>query len=400
VSNQPCFCGIFTLSVLALLAVTVSMNAAGQAPPQPVLVDPVRLEKVTDRRLVTGEIRAVRTSKVAARESGLVIRVAVREGQVVKSDAVLAALDDERLKIDLAAMEANSEVARATLEERQALLEQAARDLESLKNLSKRSATNPKELADAGAAHAAARARLQQAECLLKEINMRADLLRLRIKDMVIRAPFAGAVVRKYKDLGEWIGVGEAVLELVSVSDVEAWLDVPQRFYAAVQKNKAAITVRSEAAGRSFEATDFRIVPQVDRRARIFPLVVRIPGAAGVLTPGMSVTAWVPTSRRVNQLTVSRNAVLIGDTGAYLFVARGGSSKEPAQATQVQVKQLFGLGDRVVVQSSGLQSGDLAIVEGNERLFPMMPVIPTPLSASKSKATKKQGAAGAVPNPK
>jgi hypothetical protein len=42
----------------------------------------------------------------------------------------------------------------------------------------------------------------------------------------------------------------------------------------------------------------------------------------------------------------------------------------------VQVQEMFPIGTRTVVASAGLREGDLVIVEGNERLFPMAPVIP------------------------
>ncbi len=367
-----------------LVGIIPSAVLSGQGmPPQHVRVDPVRREMIVERRLVTGEIRAVHASSVAVRESGLVSRIEVREGRQVEKGTVLARLDDSRLSIELTTVKAAGDVARATLEERHFLLEQAARDLEALKSLSERQASNPKELADAESAHKAAGARVRQAEFLLEENDRRADLLRRRIQDMVIRAPFAGAVTAKHKEVGEWVGAGEAVFDLTSVTDLEAWLAVPQGIYASVKKGEIPVTLQVEATGKTVESTDYRIVPRVDVQGRTFPLVACIPEGVASLAPGMSVTAWVPTKKRANRLTVSKNAVLTGDTGSYLFVARGGSPKQPAVATPIQVKRLFTVRDRVVVQAPGLRPGDLAIVEGNERLFPMMPVIPTPAGTGK-----------------
>ena len=42
----------------------------------------------------------------------------------------------------------------------------------------------------------------------------------------------------------------------------------------------------------------------------------------------------------------------------------------------LKIRTLFPLGDRVVVEARGLEPGDLVVVEGNERLFPMMPIEP------------------------
>ena len=45
-------------------------------------------------------------------------------------------------------------------------------------------------------------------------------------------------------------------------------------------------------------------------------------------------------------------------------------------AMMVPVKIMFATGDRVVIEATGLEPGELAIVEGNESLFPMAPVAP------------------------
>jgi multidrug efflux pump subunit AcrA (membrane-fusion protein) len=107
--------------------------------------------------------------------------------------------------------------------------------------------------------------------------------------------------------------------------------------------------------------------------------VVAIDNADGQLTPGMSLTAWLPTGQLTERLTVSKDAVLRNEAGAYVYVARGGGGEgagAPASAVAVSVQVLFPVADRVVVTSRDIRAGDLAVVEGNERLFPMTPVIP------------------------
>ncbi len=363
-----------------LIAVTTTMSTA-QPGPQPVLVNAVRKEMVLDHHLVTGEIRAVRNSSLAAREPGIVIDMPVREGQILAARAVIARLDDTRLQLQLAAIEVAGQLAQATLAERKTQLAQAERDLKVLTGLSKSEATNPKEVADAGTAMRAARARVQQAGFQVSETSKRAALLRQRIADQTIRAPFKGAVVTRHKEIGEWVGEGEAVVDLVSTDEVEAWVAVPQRYHAAIHQQvvvqkKVAISLILSATGRRLVTTDIRMIPMVDKKARMFPLVARLKSTTGLLAPGMSVKAWVPTGQRTERFTVAKSAILRGDAGSYIYVARGGSDQKPAMTAAVQVKTLFATQDRVVVRATGLHEGDLAIVEGNERLFPMMPVIP------------------------
>ncbi|MEE8143218.1 MAG: efflux RND transporter periplasmic adaptor subunit [Planctomycetota bacterium] len=377
-------------SLAALLVVlSPGPRAACQGPPpQAVRVDPVRLESVQEKRRVTGEIRAVRRSRIAAEEPGLVVKLPVLEGQRVEKGTVLAELDAARLNIEIEGLEASLKVANATLDERKADAELKQRDQESLEKLFKRGASNPKELADAKSAARIAHIRVAQAELQISVIQSRADLLSRRLQDTVIRAPFSGAVVAKYTELGEWISEGEAVVELVSVDAVEAWLAVPQRYLAALHAPGLTLTLKIEATGQMITTRKFRRIPHVDSSARVFALAVPLEKSDAPLVPGMSLVAWVPTGERSEQLTVSKDAVLRNDGGPYLYVARGTLGERPGQAVPVPVQVLFSHGERWVIQCDALKPGELVVVEGNERLFPMMPVMPIRASAAQEPSEK------------
>ena len=374
---------ITMIATLALLPFVLPSTAAAQAPPSHVVVDAVQLEVVQDQRLVTGEIRALRRSRVAAEEPGIVTALAIREGDVVKKDDLLARLESSRLELELAQLAASKRVADAVVNEWLTEVERTARDLESLRELDRKSATNPKELADAESAWKLASARHLGAAQELEVIAARRALLEKRVADTRITAPFDGVVIATHKELGEWVSQGEAVVELVSTGAVEAWLAVPQSFYAAAGNPGVSIPIRVEASGRQLVSKAIRRIPIVDSNARNFALVVTLPNSEGDLTHGMSLAAWVPTGRSGEQLTVAKDAVLRNEVGPYIYVARKVAPDGPAMATPVTIEILFTVGDRVAVRSPALRPEDPAIREGNERLFPMAPVIPLPAAAKK-----------------
>ena len=66
-----------------------------------VTVDPVRLEPVREHRRVTGELRAVRRSKVAAQEPGLVIEFPVREGTRREGDPPALYAEPAKIRSEL-----------------------------------------------------------------------------------------------------------------------------------------------------------------------------------------------------------------------------------------------------------------------------------------------------------
>lgn len=384
--------------LIAVIALVGFGSAAAQQPTT-VRVDPVRLEPVQQLRQVTGNVRAVTRSRVAAIEPGRVIELHVQEGDTVLAGQRLAAIDASRLQIQLRQLEADLSVQEALLAERAALVELRESDLQLIKEMQQRGAINPKELSDARLELSVAQARKDQAarELVLKEAE--ADLLRQRLDDTVISAPFAGKVIARLTERGEWVAEGAAIVELVSTSSFDVWLDVPQRLTRAASRSDLPVMVHVDALERTFESRASRIVGEVDPVSRTFPLVVRIDADTSVgqhgttgqaatddsadaptpnLAPGMSVTAWIATEAVSQQLTVHKDAVGLNDSGAFILVVRD-SAAQPAGAADaagqtivapVPIEIVFAMQDRFVVRSQSLAAGDRAVIEGGERLRP------------------------------
>ena len=382
------------LSTAILVTSLVGYASAQAPPPTAVRVDAARMDTVQERRLVTGELRAVQRAHVATEEPGRIVEIPVEAGQKVRKGDLLARLDDKRLEIELSRLTAEDQAASAARDERQADLEWRERDLQTLQDLSKGGASNPKELYDAQSQVNIARAKVKTAEFAIAVIKGNLELMRKRVADMRIVAPFDGVIVIKLVEEGEWLSEGDAAVELVSTARVEAWLDVPQQFADAILGKQPTVAVNIEATGQSQDSANLRAVPNMDTKARTFPVVVRLDNSAGQLAPGMSVTAWVPTGEQAQQMTIHKDALMRGPTGAFVYVARGSGPDAPAQAMPMDVQMMFGLADRVVVKAPGLAAGDLLVVEGNERLFPTAPVIPLPRDAEPAPAEVRSGGPG------
>ena len=381
--------------VAAAAAVLFGTRASAQGPPPAsVRVDAARLEQVQMRRMVTGELRPVHRAQVATEEPGLVLEILVEQGQAVTAGQLLARLNDERLAIEVRDAESQELAAQALVEERRAEAQWRERDLEMYQNLSQRSASNPKELYDAQAQVSIARAKLTAAERLIAASKARTDLLKKRLSDMQIKAPFDGLVIAKHAEIGEWVQEGDDVIELVSAGPIEAWLDVPQQYADAIIGKQPSVTIDIEPLKTSVESSSVRVVPLVDSRARSFSVIVRLENQKGTFTPGMSVSGWVPTGDRGQELTISKNAVMRNEMGPFVYVVRQTAPEAPASAMPMQVNLLFTMRDRYVVRAQGLAAGDLLVVEGNERLFPTAPVIPVPADDAQPAATQPHDRSG------
>lgn len=357
-----------------LVTILTARAQTGAPPPQAVRVDRVTLEDIRDRQLVTGELRATRSSAVAGREPGLVVEVPAREGDRVAEGAILARVDDRHLQLEIAQLVADRAVADATLVERQADLGLSTWQQGAFAELATRGSSYEKELREAEAAIAVARAKVTQAERQLDLIDARRALIEQRVADTVIVAPFDAIVVARRVEQGGWLGAGGAVVDVVSATDIEAWFEVPESLAASTDRPNTRIEVRLTAIGETRFAESLRVVPQVSAQTRTFPIVIPLDNPDGVLKPGMSATAWIPTGAEGEQLTIDRDAILRNDAGAYVWVARGGAGGDPPLAIPVPIELLFTTGERVAIRAAALKPGDALVVEGNERLLPRTPL--------------------------
>ncbi|RMH28501.1 MAG: efflux RND transporter periplasmic adaptor subunit [Planctomycetota bacterium] len=360
--------------ILAIAAVCVlggpeaSAQTEGGPPPANVRLEPVQMRLVQPRREVTGELRAVRQSTVASRAAGLVVALAVEAGDRVEAGAVLARLDDALAKAAADEARGRLEAQLAQVQAREAGFVKAQRDYDRLLAIGE--AASEKELLDARSEVVIAEANLTAARATAAADRAALDRALQDLEDLTIVAPYAGVITDKMTEIGEWIGVGDAVVGILDLRTLDAWLNVPESLLAPLRSQGGSAQIRVRATGRVYEGAVSAVVPRADELTRLFPVRVRLTNEDGAMSPGMSIVGLIPTGERRRMLTLPKDAVLTRETGTFVYFDAGGV----AQPATVQVR--FAVGDRVVVDSDALGPGARVVVEGNERLFPGQPIAP------------------------
>ncbi|MEM9082715.1 MAG: efflux RND transporter periplasmic adaptor subunit [Planctomycetota bacterium] len=355
--------------IFVLLVIAPSLPAQGGPPAMPVRLDPARSEIVAEYRRVTGEVRAAQRSNVAAEIEGIVDSISCEPGDRIEKGSIIATLDAKQLEIERDRLVAVVDANEAIVRNREAQLERDQRDLKRVERLMTSGGGTDSELDDAQTTVTQSRARLAESEADLAAAKAQLALVEDRIEDSTIRAPFTGRVVSRSAELGEWLGEGDTVIELVSLEEVDVFLDIPERFMPGIAAEGAAITLEIDAASYSQSISTFVVIPDVDPLARSFPVRIRIQNPSEVVQPGMSAAALVPTGVPVEGLTISKDALNLSSVGAFVYFDAGGTAAPAPVEVLYSAPQ-----NRLVIRSPVLAPGMATVVEGNERLFPSAPI--------------------------
>ncbi len=397
-SHTPIIVSVMAFLAGVLVAVLwTQMSGAGGAPvgdhgggppgggpmgprPATVRVAEAQMKTLRQRVAVVGRLREVRMATVAAEVEGKVLDVPVQEGDpVVGGETVLARIDGVWAALDLARTQAQVAAAQATLD-------QSELDFKYLEQLREAQSAKPKEVDDKRAQVASDRATLSAAIAERDRVQKEVDRL-------VVLAPFDGFVTRKVTEVGQWVAPGDPIVEVISQGRVDAVADVPEHVIDHVKIGDSAEVV-IEPLGLAVRGEIAAINPDGGNSARTFPVKVRLDDRGGRLKAGMSVTVWLPVGPEADYLTVPRDAVLYGADGQRVWVGVPGGKAgagEPGGADEagppkptavsVDVRVLFGEGDRVAVEAmpglgdTPIVGGADVVIEGAENLIPDQPLI-------------------------
>lgn len=343
-------------------------------PPAAVYVVRVRSEPAQNLATVTGSLRAVSRSEVAAREAGPIAEILADEGQLVKKDDVLVRLDGRRVKAQLAEARAALKSANSLVAQRTAELKRANQDHTMKEGLFSDGSVAERILLDAKQVLAVSQAQLDAASDSVAEAQSRLDLLKVREADLEIHAPFAGLVTERHVEPGEWVAAGANVMTLISNNPIEAWLKVPERFLQDVREQPESVKVRVANFGE-LTPKSIRIVPDVDPRSRLFTAVALLDNADGRLAAGLSTTGRIPVGSYEPHLVMPVDALLRTERGDFIFKA--GEGQAPV-GERLAVEVAFERGSEIYLlpaRNPQLLESNLVVVEGNDRLQPNQPLL-------------------------
>jgi membrane fusion protein (multidrug efflux system) len=316
-------------------------NGGGPGAPQDLQVNVVKLklETLTNQLQVTGTILPNESVDLRSEISGLVDRIAFKEGQYVTKGTPLVYLNDDQLQAQYQKLQYTQKLFE-TQENRQ-------------KQLLAREAISQEEYDIV----------LNQYNTTLSDIK----LVEAQLSKTIIRAPFNGTLGLRMISEGSVIGTADVIASFVNIDPIKIEFSIPER-YASEVKVGTSVFFNNVAERPEAEGKVFAYEPQIDVATRTLKLRAQSSNREGRFLPGMFVRIRYVLGTVENALLVPAEAVIPELTGYKVFVVNA-EGKAEAKTIEIGTRT-----DTQVQVVKGLNEGDLVLTTGVMQARQGMPV--------------------------
>lgn len=309
-----------------------------QPPPAAVTTVVARQEDWPATLNAIGTVVAVQGVTVSADLPGIVDRIAFDSGKSVREGDVLVELDTRQERAQLAAAQAQSDLARVNFERLRGLVKDGV---------------IPQ--ADYDRAESEQRA----TEAKVKEIQA-------TIARKTIRAPFSGTLGIRQVNLGQYLSAGNAVVPLQSLHPIYVNFGVPQEAARQVMVGRTVLITADDLPVRNFEGRVTAIDSVLDEKTRNVQVQATVANGDNKLRPGMFVKAQLSMGAARPTVTLPASAISYAPYGDSVFVVS--DMQDQSGHTYRGVRQQFvkvegSRGDQVAV-TSGVKGGDEVVSSG------------------------------------
>lgn len=288
---------------------------------------------------VQGDVATKENILIYPEFSGLLRQVYVKEGQKVNKGAILARIDDGGLSSQLAQIEAQATLAKTTFERQKRLWEQ----------------------------NIGSEIQYLEAKTNYEAAQNSVNQIKTQVGKTVVRAPFTGVIDQVISDQGVVVNPGQnALFRLVNLDNMYVQASVPENYLGKIKKG-TAVVVEIAAIGQEFEGVVRQVGNFINPDNRSFQIEVALPNKEGQIKPNLIATVRLNDYTSENAIIVPENTVQQNSQGQTLVYIFEKESDSTGVAKRVMVETGYNYREDIEILS-GLEPGDLIIVEGGRNL--------------------------------
>src|SRR5438093_4248179 len=270
----------------------IAQGAAFQPPPQAVTTIVAHQEEWSATLSAIGTVAAVQGVTVSADLPGTVERIAFESGYSVREGEVLALLDTRQEQAQLAAAEAQRDLARVNFDRMEGLLNERV----------------------------ISRSEFDRATAEQRQADARAGEIRAAIERKTIRAPFSGVLGIRRVNLGQYLSAGDALVTLQALNPIYVNFGVPQQAAGQMRNGRTVRITTDDLAGVAFTGRITAIDSVVDETTRNIQVQATLANPDGKLRPGMFVQSEVSLGDSRPVISLPASAISYAPFGDSVFV--------------------------------------------------------------------------------
>jgi len=345
-STQKPALALFLVFLMSLSSVACSKKEAEQdakKKPQAALISTTITEASTleIREESIGTLEGLMDPTVAAEAAGRVVKITAHPGQIVKKGQVLVLLDATDYNLQRAQVQA--EVARL-----EALTSNQSRIVERNQVLVQKKFISQNALEDVTTQHAALQQQLDGAKAQIAIIE------HTRAKTTIV-APIDGVVQKQIVSTGDFVKIGDPLLQIISKQKLRAHLPLPENIAAKIH---AGIKVRLSTPTSNDEvlSTIRELKPLISETSRAVDVIADVNDQAG-WQPGASVKGEIILGEHPNAVLLPEQCIVLRPAGEVVYVVKDGLALQRIVKTGMRQ-------DGKVEIIEGLSAGELIAKDG------------------------------------
>ena len=330
--------GILGFVKFRQIQTAIAAGAAWAPPPEAVTSIVAKQEVWPGSVSVIGTVEAVQGVMVSADLPGTVAKINFESGQAAKAGDILVELDTRQERAQLAAIEAQRDLAKVNYNRMEQLVKEGV----------------------------ISKSEYDQATAQQRQTEAQVGEIRATIERKTIRSTFSGILGIRKVNLGQYLAAGNAIVQLQRLNPIYVDFGVPQQTSGQVKVGRTLRLTSDDLAGQSFSGRVTAMDSVVDEATRNVQVQATLSNPQVKLRPGMfvQVELGLGTSRSVVSLPAS--AISYAPYGDSVFVIT--DLKDKNGKTYRGVRQQFvkvdgTRGDQVAVVS-GINPGEEVVTSG------------------------------------
>jgi membrane fusion protein, multidrug efflux system len=287
----------------------------------------------------TGTLKPDEEVDLSFETSGKIVGINFTEGTRVKKGDLLAKINDRPLQAQLEKLQVQLKMTEAKEFRQRSLLDKDAISQESY----------------------------DQVQTDVQSIKADIDLIKARISETELRAPFDGMIGLRFLSEGSFATSSTKIAKLIKMSPIKLEFSIPEK-YASEIRIGYPITFTIDGSDEVFNASVYAVDPKIDIETRTITLRALYPNKAEELKSGRYAGISLQLSERDNAIAIPTEALIPEMEGEKVFIYRKGK----AQSVRVNI----GLRTESKIQIiDGLKFGDTLITSGIMQLRQNLPIV-------------------------